>query len=159
MVKINAAWFNRSERGTFAGIFGFMIQLGQIAINNLAPILLGGFTFLTWTVAKDDWHWLFRIPPLFVAAMAILLAFIPKESPEEAGYPGVVHDEATEGDAGTRATIKESFVTISSIRWCGFMRSLTAARGPCATVPINSLCSTSSNNCISTCLSNRRQCV
>ena len=44
MVKINAAWFNRDERGTFAGIFGFMIQLGQFAINNLAPILLGGFT-------------------------------------------------------------------------------------------------------------------
>ena len=33
MVKINAAWFRRTERGTFAGIFGFMIQLGQFAIN------------------------------------------------------------------------------------------------------------------------------
>ena len=112
MVKINAAWFNRSERGTFAGFFGFMIQLGQFAINNLAPVLLGGFTILIWTAAKDDWHWLFRIPPLFTAAAAILLAFIPKESPEEAGFPGVVHDETAEGDAGTRATIKESFVTI-----------------------------------------------
>jgi len=28
MVKINAAWFARRERGTFAGIFGFMINLG-----------------------------------------------------------------------------------------------------------------------------------
>ncbi|HEV2694510.1 MAG TPA: MFS transporter [Verrucomicrobiae bacterium] len=112
MVKINAAWFNRSERGTFAGIFGLMIQMGQFAINNLAPVLLGGFTILIWTAAKDDWHWLFRIPPLFTATMAILLVLIPKESPEQAGYPGVVHDEATEGDAGTRATIKESFVTI-----------------------------------------------
>jgi OPA family glycerol-3-phosphate transporter-like MFS transporter len=112
MVKINAAWFNRVERGTFAGIFGFMIQLGQFAINNFAPILLGGFTIFAWTAAEGDWHWLFRIPPLFVAVAAILLAFIPKESPEEAGYPGVVHDEATEGDAGTRATLKESFVTV-----------------------------------------------
>jgi len=111
MVKINAAWFNRAERGTFAGIFGFMIQLGQFAINNLAPLILGGFTILTWTVAKDDWHWLFRIPPLFTAAMVILLVFIPKESPEQAGYPGVVRDEG-EGDAGTRASMKESFVTI-----------------------------------------------
>ncbi len=112
MVKINAAWFNKAERGTFAGIFGFMIQLGQFAINNFAPVLLGGFTIFAWTAAKGDWHWLFRIPPLFVAAAAILLAFIPKESPEQAGYPGMVHDEATEGDAGTRATIKESFVTV-----------------------------------------------
>ena len=37
MIKMNAAWFRRTERGTFAGIFGFMIQLGQFAINNLAP--------------------------------------------------------------------------------------------------------------------------
>src|SRR6184192_1799221 len=43
-VKINAAWFARSERGTFSGIFGFMIQLGQLAINKLAPALLSGFT-------------------------------------------------------------------------------------------------------------------
>ena len=33
MVKINAAWFRRTERGTFAGIFGVMIQLGQFGAN------------------------------------------------------------------------------------------------------------------------------
>ncbi|MEO6969941.1 MAG: MFS transporter, partial [Chthoniobacterales bacterium] len=44
MIKMNAAWFHRTERGTFAGIFGFMIQLGQFAINNLAPVILAGFT-------------------------------------------------------------------------------------------------------------------
>src|ERR1017187_8333680 len=38
MIKINAAWFSRTERGTFSGIFGFMIQLGQFSINQLAPI-------------------------------------------------------------------------------------------------------------------------
>lgn len=112
MVKINAAWFNRDERGTFAGIFGFMIQLGQFAINNLAPVLLGGFTILIWTAAKDDWHWLFRIPPLFTATAAILLVFLTKESPEQAGYPNVVQDESTAGDAGTRASIGECFTTI-----------------------------------------------
>src|SRR5215470_17100917 len=50
MIKINAAWFNRSERGTFAGIFGLMIQTGQIAINLLGPVLLGGFALGTWLV-------------------------------------------------------------------------------------------------------------
>ena len=30
MIKMNAAWFRRTERGTFAGIFGFMIQLGPV---------------------------------------------------------------------------------------------------------------------------------
>src|SRR5215468_9500392 len=61
MIKINAAWFNRSERGTFSGIFGLMIQLGQVAINNLAPIILAGFAIGTLVVAKDQWRWLFRI--------------------------------------------------------------------------------------------------
>jgi OPA family glycerol-3-phosphate transporter-like MFS transporter len=112
MIKINAAWFNRTERGTFAGIFGLMIQSGQFAINNLAPIILAGFTIGTFVVAQDEWRWLFRIPPVFTAVMAVLVAFIPKESPEAAGYPGLIHDELSAGDTGTRASIKESFITI-----------------------------------------------
>ncbi len=112
MIKINAAWFNRTERGTFAGIFGFMIQMGQVAINNLAPLILAGFTVGTFIVAEGDWRWLFRIPPIFTAIMAVLVAFIPKESPEAAGYPGLIHDELSAGDTGTRASVKDSFVTI-----------------------------------------------
>ena len=112
MVKINAAWFNREERGTFAGIFGFMIQSGQFAINNLAPLILAGFSIGTWVVAAGEWRWLFRIPPIFTAVMAVLLVLIPKESPEQAGYPGVVKAGDRETDAGTRASLKESFVTI-----------------------------------------------
>ena len=112
MVKINAAWFNRSERGTFAGIFGLMIQLGQVAMNKLAPIILAGFTIGTFIVAKGDWHWLFRIPPLVTAVMAILVFFIPKETPEQAGYPGLIHDELSTGDSDVRVSLKESFTTI-----------------------------------------------
>lgn len=110
MIKINTAWFNRTERGTFAGIFGFMIQMGQFAINNLAPVILAGFTIGAWMVAKNDWHWLFRIPPMIVAVMALLLAFIVKETPEEAGFRGVVDAEGE--NAGTRASLRESFRTI-----------------------------------------------
>src|SRR5215472_11011046 len=94
MIKINAAWFNRSERGTFSGIFGFMIQLGQVAINNLAPLILAGFTVGAWVVAKDQWRWLFRLPPMIAAAMAILVAFVPAETPEQAGYPGCIKDDS-----------------------------------------------------------------
>jgi OPA family glycerol-3-phosphate transporter-like MFS transporter len=113
MIKINAAWFNRSERGTFAGIFGFMIQSGQIAINKLAPLILSGFAVGTFVVAEGEWRWLFRIPPLFTAAAAILLVLLPKESPEQAGYVGVVKgEEGGEADQNTRASLKESFVTI-----------------------------------------------
>ncbi len=81
MIKMNAAWFRRTERGTFAGIFGFMIQLGQFAINNLAPVILAGFTVGIWVVAKNDWHYLFRIPPFIVATAAVLLAIFVKKHP------------------------------------------------------------------------------
>src|SRR5947207_11846303 len=70
MVKMNAAWFRRTERGTFTGIFGFMIQLGQFAINNLSPVILAGFTVGMFVVARGDWLVLFRIPPPLVAFVA-----------------------------------------------------------------------------------------
>lgn len=111
MIKMNAAWFHRSERGTFAGIFGFMIQMGQFAINNLAPVILAGFTVGVWVIAAGDWRWLFRIPPLIVAVMAVLLVIFVKETPERAGYAGVVEDEHEKGDS-VRANLRESFVTI-----------------------------------------------
>lgn len=113
MIKINAAWFNRTERGTFAGIFGLMIQMGQVAINNLAPIILAGFAVGTYIVAEDQWRWLFRIPPIFTAIMAILVALVPRETPEQAGYHGLIHDEVAGQTGGeVRTTLRESFATI-----------------------------------------------
>jgi len=40
------------------------------------------------------------------------VAFVPRESPEAAGYPGVIHDELSAGDPGTRTSVRESFITI-----------------------------------------------
>lgn len=88
MIKMNAVWFNRTERGTFAGIFGFMIQLGQFGINNLAPIILAGFSVGMWAVAKGVWRWLFRVPPLITAAVVILLILFVKLTPEELAIAG-----------------------------------------------------------------------
>ena len=112
MIKINAAWFNRTERGTFAGIYGIMIQSGQFAINNLAPLILAGFAIGTWTIGQGEWRWLFRLPPLITAAMAVLVVLIPRETPEEAGYPGLIHDELSPGGTAVRASLKECFLTI-----------------------------------------------
>lgn len=88
MIKINTAWFQKSERGTFAGIFGFMIQLGQLGINHLAPAILGGFAVLVWTVPALHWRWLFWVPPVAVAVFALLLAVFVRETPEKAGFKG-----------------------------------------------------------------------
>lgn len=111
MVKINAAWFHRTERGTFAGIFGFMIQMGQVAISRLAPVILAGFTIGTVVVAEGQWRWLFRLPPLFTAAAAIFMALAAKQTPDEAGYPGVVQDEL-DNSMGVTVPLAESFKTI-----------------------------------------------
>ncbi|MEY2438982.1 MAG: transporter, family, glycerol-3-phosphate transporter [Verrucomicrobiota bacterium] len=112
MIKMNAAWFHRTERGTFAGIFGFMIQLGQFAINNLAPVILAGFTIGVLVVAPGDWRWLFRIPPLITALVAILLAIFVKPTPEAAGYSGVIKHEGETAGAEATTSLRESFITI-----------------------------------------------
>ena len=116
MIKINAAWFRRTERGTFAGIFGIMIQLGQFAINTLAPFLLAGFAITfwaigTWVVAPGEWRVLFIVPPFVTVAAALFMFFAVKEEPAAAGYPDAIEDEL-DNTAGTTVTLKESFTTI-----------------------------------------------
>ena len=108
MVKINAAWFNKEERGVFSGIFGFMIQSGVVAISKLAPVILAGFTLGVFVVEPGNWRMLFAIPPIFVAIVAVLLALFAEESPDEAGYPGEIHDDV-DNSAGTRVPVKEAF--------------------------------------------------
>jgi OPA family glycerol-3-phosphate transporter-like MFS transporter len=132
MIKINAAWFNRSERGTFSGIFGFMIQLGQVGINNLAPLILAGFSVGAFTIGANQWRWLFRIPPLITAVMAILVAIIPRATPEEAGYPGCIRDDSdtNAGDtANVRVSLRECLVTIFSHPLVWFYALAYAATG------------------------------
>lgn len=116
MVKINAAWFQRNERGTFAGIFGIMIQLGQFAANTLAPYILAGFALTfwgigNWMVEPGNWRMLFIIPPFVTAIMALFMAFAVKEEPAQAGYAHVIVDEI-DNSLGTRVSIADTFKTI-----------------------------------------------
>jgi len=87
MVKINTAWFNRMERGRFAGIFGFMINLGRLGIGLIGPALLAGSVF--WGLIKFKplhWRWLFYVPSGVCVVIAICMAILAKETPEEAGF-------------------------------------------------------------------------
>jgi OPA family glycerol-3-phosphate transporter-like MFS transporter len=113
MVKINAAWFNREERGVFSGIFGFMIQSGQVAISKLAPVLLAGFTIGTFVVEPGSWRILFIVPPVFVALVAVFLYFVAAQSPDDAGFPGAIHDDV-DNSAGTTVPVKEAFKFVFS---------------------------------------------
>jgi OPA family glycerol-3-phosphate transporter-like MFS transporter len=113
MVKVNAAWFGHRERGRFAGIFGFMINLGRFGIFNLGPALLAGFVFLgLWQVPPLHWRWLFWVPAGITTLVAICMALIVKNTPEEAGYPSPNPQENTGGDV--RASVGQVLYTIAS---------------------------------------------
>jgi MFS transporter, OPA family, glycerol-3-phosphate transporter len=104
MVKINTAWFAHRERGRFSGIFGFMINLGRLGIFTLGPALLAGFTILgLFHVPPLHWRWLFWTPSLICAGVAVGMALTVKETPEEAGFPGVIPDDAGPVDGGVTA--------------------------------------------------------
>jgi OPA family glycerol-3-phosphate transporter-like MFS transporter len=96
MVKINAAWFRHTERGGFAGIFGFMINLGRFVINNLGAALLAGFTFLGLIrIPPLHWRWLFWVPAGIALVIATCMALIVKNTPEQANFPPVNPQEET----------------------------------------------------------------
>jgi sugar phosphate permease len=87
MTKIKTAWFAKTERGGFAGIFGFMINLGRLGIFNFGPALLVGFTlFGMIRVDPLHWKWLFWGPSIICAFVAIAMAFGVKETPEQYGF-------------------------------------------------------------------------
>ena len=133
MVKMNAAWFARTERGTFSGIFGIMIQLGQFVANTLGPIILAGFTLTiwgigTWVVEPGTWRMLFIIPPFAVAIIAVLMAFAVKEEPAQAGFPNAIEDEI-DNSVGTRVSLKETFKYIFSHPFVWFYAAAYASTG------------------------------
>jgi OPA family glycerol-3-phosphate transporter-like MFS transporter len=108
MVKINAAWFRHTERGGFAGVFGFMINLGRFAIFKLGPALLAGFTFLGLIrIPPLHWRWLFWIPAGITLLVATCMALIVKETPEQANFPAVNPHEDT--SRGVQAKIFDVF--------------------------------------------------
>jgi OPA family glycerol-3-phosphate transporter-like MFS transporter len=120
MVKINTAWFDHRERGRFAGIFGFMINLGRFIISRGGPMLLAGFTiFGLYHVAPLHWRWLFFAPAVVCTVVAVCMAFTVKESPEEAGFTHLSETHTSETgetrlDADVRANPAQVFTAIVS---------------------------------------------
>jgi len=115
MVKINAAWFRHRERGRFSGIFGFMINLGRFGIFTLGPALLAGFSILGLIhIPPLHWRWLFWAPSIICALAAVSMALTVKETPEEAGFHGVIPDDSGPGERGVRAQVGQVIRTIAS---------------------------------------------
>jgi len=118
MVKINTAWFRRRERGTFAGIYGIMINLGQMGVGKLGGLLATGFSvpliFYTITIPTLDWRYMFVIPPVIVVIIIILMNLMAKNHPEEAGYRIVHDDEEVDDDPHAHIHIWDVFRKITS---------------------------------------------
>jgi len=115
MVKINTAWFSHLERGRFSGIFGFMINLGRFGIFTLGPALLAGFAILGLIhIPPLHWRWLFWTPSVICALVAVGMALTVKETPEEAGFHGVISDDSGPGDTGVRAQVSQVIRTIAT---------------------------------------------
>src|SRR5947199_2685380 len=118
MVKINAAWFRHTERGGFAGIFGFMINLGRFAIFKLGPALLAGFTFLGLIrIPPLHWRWLFWVPAGITLVVGTCLAFIVRDTPEEANFPPVNPDEETGGRVHVKVFDVLKIIATNPVIW------------------------------------------
>jgi OPA family glycerol-3-phosphate transporter-like MFS transporter len=111
-IMVNAAWFGQTERGTFAGIFGCMINLSRVFIGFGPSLLVGFMLFGMWHVSPLHWRWLFWIPAGFASLAAVALALVVKDTPEEAGFVGVHAGEADHADVDARAEIRTVFKKI-----------------------------------------------
>ncbi len=118
MVKINTAWFRKQERGTFAGIFGGMIQLGAISVGMLGKMLATGFAipliFYTITVPELNWRYMFFVPPVITFIIIILMNLTVANHPEDAGYRIVHDDENDEDNPHDKIPMFEVFRKITS---------------------------------------------
>ncbi|MEO6872959.1 MAG: MFS transporter [Chthoniobacterales bacterium] len=118
MVKINAAWFGPRERGRFAGIFGFMINLGRFGITTFGPALLAGFVFLgLWTIPPLHWRWLFWVPSGIATVTAGCVAIFVKDTPEQAGYPSPNPEEHAGGDVHTKISVVLHTILSNPVIW------------------------------------------
>jgi len=113
MMKVKTAWFERRERGGFSGIFGLMIQMGQIGAGQLGRLLLIGFTvpIVGWVVAGLHWRSMFFVPPAILLVLLVLMWLNVKNHPEEVGGT-IRHDDLEQGaDPHQRLPLGQVFRT------------------------------------------------
>jgi sugar phosphate permease len=123
MTKIKTAWFQKTERGGFAGIFGFMINLGRLGIFTFGPALLAGFAIFGMVhVAPLHWKWLFWGPSILCACIAVAMAFGAKETPEQEGFrPVEEYSPEPLTTAGLVRGIAIATILISSLAVIGYL--------------------------------------
>lgn len=122
IVKVNAHWFHVRERGTFGAIFGILISLGIYFAYDWSGLI----------VKHNPANWAFIAPGLALGVMWLMSLLIVRDDPENAGYPKIKTDDASEGDTGPQLGAITVFkmmlqnriiMTIAAIEFCtGFLR-------------------------------------
>ncbi|PSM31952.1 MFS transporter [Haliangium sp. UPWRP_2] len=95
IVKVNASWFRLRERGSFAGIFGAMIQGGRLLAFWLMPLSLN---FLPWQYA-------FFLPALSLTLMWFICFRGIEDSPAQAGFDELDTGDESPEEAQTEPTL------------------------------------------------------
>jgi len=118
MVKINAAWFRRNERGRFAGIFGFMINAGRLLIGYLGPALLAGFMlFGLFEIPPQHWRWLFWVPAGITAVVALVMALNVEDTPQQAGFSSVEPETTPANEVETKLSVVLKTIATNPVVW------------------------------------------
>jgi OPA family glycerol-3-phosphate transporter-like MFS transporter len=122
IVKVNAPWFHVRERGVFGAIFGILIALGLYFAFDWSPKVL----------KLLPTEWVFLTPACILATFWIIVYFIVRNTPGEAGLKDFNTADASSGDEGPRMKAVQVFkmmlknpviVTIACVEFCsGFIR-------------------------------------
>lgn len=88
IVKINAAWFRVNERGSFAGIFGIMIQSGRTLAFAVGPLIVGVL----------PWQWVFWVPSALLLVLIGLNWKLVENSPADAGLGELKTGDEVDGE-------------------------------------------------------------
>lgn len=75
IVKINASWFKVAERGSFAGIFGVMIQSGRTLAFSVGPLIAAALPL----------QYVFWVPAALLVMLFVANVKLVENSPAEAG--------------------------------------------------------------------------
>ena len=123
IVKINAAWFPVNERGSFAGIFGIMIQSGRTLAFAVGPLIAGAL----------PWRWVFWVPALCLLILIVVDYKLVADTPADAGLGELkTGDEVAGEEAGGLAFVlkrvfarREMWLIAASSMMIGFVRNGT----------------------------------
>ncbi len=124
IVKVNAPWFHVRERGVFGAIFGILISLGVYFAYDWNGLILDFF--------PGQAQLVFLVPAGLLAVFFVIVFFVVRDYPNQAGFENFATGDATSGEEGPadpplqvfkRMLTNPIILIIASIEFCsGFLR-------------------------------------